>query len=551
MRTLFVLAALVVAAVLYVLSTSEVHSKPTNVEAVSSSVLDDLEESPELAVPEKAVERIEAEVESLPELEEVIFAECPPGFSRLDVRVRDGRRAVAGARVRISEEVDPVFLGEPDDEGICRTDARGRASFHVRALRTIQVTASPDGAIWARSELVTSPFETRSRTVVVEIESDLDDATFGLLALSFPTGHPIAGATIEVESRGRADLDAAGRLRTGADGRVELPWSKSARYKVRAEGHSDVVVSAPGRPHGEAKTVKLSAFARLFGHLGPEDTGAKVRLLVPTDWSSAERRRLAEAMGRSSLPSGREIASSTAAQDGTWALEGVAFGNSRKPLENLRVVVFKDGAERTLAYGLSVSPGDNLEIVDRWVGAPAVTIEVEYESGEPVGSREMLYVIDGLESPPRVVAEASLVDGKAELPRLPIRGWSYAVRDVDPRLVRIDGTFQNGGTGTAHVVVRGYDAVAGTVKGAADRYGLSVRVIGLSDGTTVSSSSIGGNGSFRCEFVPTNGDVRVEVGTYEYAVGTDAFVSSTKWNVVASAITRAGQTDLTLDAEGK
>lgn len=494
-------------------------------------------------------------------------------FGRLDIVVRSSNGStkgpVEGAIVAVDQAVSPQFLGALDAGGVARTDASGRASFHVLPTRTVAVTATPPAGGLTTEAAFTSPFEGRSRTVVLEIAVPSMGDAVEFRVVSVPSMRPLAGARIDAG----VSLFAV----TDEGGRAVLPRSAVAGVEISAPDHATAAIGVPAdHGHGTPFVVGLNRHARLFGQLELPENGpvqAAVILYRAREFGPEEK-ALVERSGVDVPRVTRSVERVDVSADGRWEIGGIEIQHGETAAggfdlwvergTNLLELQF-DG--RRLALDLDLEPGEARRVDDPWAFAFPAEVVVRYASGARVESSMSLILFeDDGSGAVQQVTSASVKGGRARFERLPHGTWYYHVIN-EGRTWSASAdlpTFVHDGAASAEIVLEGFGAIAGRVVG--DWY---ERLREPSEGRTAPTRSrqravvvlnntrilsLDSDGLFRFERVAAGELVEISVGAHVTSFGSDdvgEFVVGSEFVPFATVQARTGDLDVVLEVRAR
>ncbi len=483
-----------------------------------------------------------------------LAVEFPAGRAMLTIRVMSGAKPIAGSAVVLDPVVAPKFVGELDAEGVARTDAGGRARFHLRPSRMVAVGATLPGTDWSATGTFTTPLESQNREVVLRIsnaESALGEmeGTLQVLVRSYPSLIPLGG----VELRADVPTGRGGSLmtqrRTDAAGRLEVPWRPGLKYVVEADGHTEATVRAPKQRGDGPFTIDVMQHARVWGRFtsdpasGPAAgvvTGS-VRLVPLTD------------------PNRREPGMTTIDQEGNWAIESIEFPLREKTSWGMTLEGSLNGKWRVFVREVVVRPGDDLELKDEWKLAPPLEVLVTYGSGRTVGPGVELVLMGRSEAFAvfRAASATVVLDavGQGTFANVPTGSWPYELRASRERVPSFNGTIVHDGARLQTVVVEGFDSISGRVVDAAGvgQANWLVRLVESPANRAPRAAGTGADGTFHFDFVKADAILSVGVGVGEFEHVTQIrqtpVVAGASFAPVAETTAVPGQQDIELVVE--
>ncbi len=421
--------------------------------------------------------------------------QCPPRFSRLNLRVTDGTRPLEGAVISLDDNVDHLFDAPTDKDGAARTDAEGRVSVFARGSRIVTVHATAPGP-GATSIVrgITTPVDGRERTVEILLKSqDAVEAKEGveLLVLSVRGRVPVEGVRVEY---GEAGSQGKAYVTSGPDGRVFVPCGASRWLRLVKAGYGSSESKAPELVKGAVWTVYLTPHTHVFGRvagLGAEPKRQRkpyVQLFYLDDLNDPNP-ALREALQRT--PMFRVDVQ----EDGSWAFDSfVMFRTKDWQPQSASVFLYDGPMVRQLAIIDPVLPGDQHEVTDPWAGGAPLEIRFVTAEGEPAAPEGALTLTyeGGLKATWRAKAEHPSVNlGVAGLGR-----WGYRIDYPHVMGARenavFDGHFNHQGTEPVTIVLDG-NVLRGTVTWAMKDHprGVAVKLVPRSFGAQSDSTAAG------------------------------------------------------------
>ncbi|MEM9380232.1 MAG: hypothetical protein AAGB93_09825 [Planctomycetota bacterium] len=398
-----------------------------------------------------------------PPASETLLAETTGESARVDldgapsarrtVRVKFAHRPVVGAVVRV---FDPRAHGGDLEPLVARTDGKGRARLQVPAARelVVEVEDRSDGLV-VRREIV-APAARRSRTIVLDLGRIAGGRSLAFEVVSVPSGRPLSipVSAHTVESEGRPRI--IGRGRTDAAGRILLPWRRDgAVYAAGAPGHAAWSRTIFERPDGEPVIrAELLEHARVFGVLAPRRTAD------PQSGSIRRFVRLCEG------PHVRIVRGSTSTVDvernGGWRKGIEDFDGPDAALVDVSVLAYHGATSRVVATGLTIRPGDSVEVFD---GASGVRLEVLQRARTRwTSGLELAFVPSGAQDYRPWLTTAVPSGGEVEIDRLPEGRWDVYAGDMAAPDVRDPvATIEHDGARDHTLTLPGFVPLTGTV----------------------------------------------------------------------------------------
>lgn len=376
----------------------------------------------------------------------------PKGFSELVVRVQAGSLPVAGAIVEISDDVDAVLNGVPDDEGRSVTGDDGTVRFYVRPTRTAVIRATDDDASRTSEGTFTTPFEGRSRTVELDIGLawGLGDLRFQVVTELGRT--PLPGVTVRVDGPG---LPSAIELTTDGDGQVSTIEDVRLTYSFACPGFLPKVISGAGlgdeserpisvvlRPYSTVRgridgaydgpqPITREEFER--GNLNPRDIkpGRLVLLKLEEGGFSGRFGSITTFGGEGhSFTRGSGGRAVSVSADGTWSAR-VAIEYGKSEWREVEVeLVSPDQTRRILGVIDRLRPGDEVIIPDPWSGSKPLDLAVEDSEGKPAAAGRTIYLSQVSVEAARtdsVISSTIDSEGRVHFAQAPKGTWNYFI----------------------------------------------------------------------------------------------------------------------------
>ncbi|MEM6568279.1 MAG: hypothetical protein AAF957_07700 [Planctomycetota bacterium] len=420
--------------------------------------------------------------------------------AQLAVRVKLARRPVVGAIVRLVDGREPA-----DRPAGGSTDRAGRRRLDVPADRTVVVeVALPERDVVVRKEVATPPAGL-SKTVIFDLGRLPTPMSLTFEVVSMPAGTPLTASVAAFRERNGVQPRLLGRGRADERGRIALPWEgEGSRYEAHASGHAAWSSAIPERPEGDGVIrVELVETARLFGTLTPHRSRRQSRMLqrfVRLDGVSF--RRYDDQWNQ------KAVVEAT----GEWTLSGLQLGSATDLREAARVVTDFRGTTRIVAMGLTIRPGDDIEVADVFEGAPGFRLEVLQRANVPWTNRlNLAFVPNGTpdyEPWLNTFVEAS---GVVEIDRLPEGRWDVYAGTMESRqLLEPLATIDHDGHTDHTITLTGFVPVQGKVvqaDGTPARYAL----LSLHVGTERRRRSTGRRGTFTFPIVEEGTACTIEV----------------------------------------
>ena len=399
-------------------------------------------------------------------------------LATLSLRVKNGRNPLAGVEVKAMEASGTTRGGTVE-----RTDRRGRARINVPAHSSIELQLALPGAIELIRQGVLSPGPGEIKPVVVDASRHASGLTVTVQLVSFPTGAPIAGSKVTALEGEESSLDRALTRSTDSDGRVTLPWVPDGRYVGSAPRHGSMEIAAPETGSNEPLTLELPEDAMLFGQveLRPSASGKVPKLAIsagltdetgsmayPTNIQDEITPLLLDEVPEVRGPGWRRtrLGGGWAEVDrrGNWQIVRVRFSDLR-PLTGAKVHAFIDHRWRTLATGLTVRPGERLEVPDLSEGQPDLVLHLSLDRGYPWSRFHAVTLCDASQPDGSVFVRSYCTkDGTVRVPRLPRGTWDLFLAapkalGEGQRLARFD----HADSAPKNIVLEGWVPLRGTV----------------------------------------------------------------------------------------
>jgi hypothetical protein len=404
----------------------------------------------------------------------------PKGFSELVVRVRAASQPVVGAIVEISEDVDAVLNGVPDDEGRSVTGDDGTVRFFVRPTRTAVIRATDDEASRTSEGTFTTPFEGRNRTVELDIGLARGIGTLPFQVVTELGRTPLPGATVRVDGPG---LPAAIELTTDGDGEVSTTEGGRLTYSFACPGfvprtlsgasldeESDRPISVVLRPYSTVRgridgaydgpqPITREEFERR--NLHPMDIKPTRRVMLKMKGSSFERGfRVATMIGADGSTFTSASGSHTAfvSPDGTWSAR-VAIEDGESEWREVGVeLLLPDQTRRILGVIDRLRPGDDIVVPDPWSGGKPLDLAVQDAAGEPVAAGRRIYLsrvsVDAARTDAAISGQVD-GEGRVRFAQVPRGSWNYFIKvDGAPPSWSYSGSFEHRGSSEPVVLLQ-------------------------------------------------------------------------------------------------
>ncbi|QDV04852.1 hypothetical protein Poly30_03460 [Planctomycetes bacterium Poly30] len=284
--------------------------------------------------------------------------EDPPGFGLLRIEALRHGVDVTDISVQLRGTADSIHA--PSE--------KGHWSYFVRTGSHVLIDVTDETTGWVQTETTLAPDSGEDRTLVVELHPPQIDGEMLLRLVSSADGSPVAKAQVISVCSDPPDLKDG---ESDASGRVRVPRGPGFRYVVTAPGFTGLELPAFPPTALAFQTLELQAVAQLYGSVDPDLHGR----------GSIEVSQPVVDPGGSGVTSRRAITSAGIGTGGRWRTGDLTLPNGVEAWTGLHVDLVASGVRRSLARGLTVAPGDRIEVLDRFTSAAPGVLEFTYASG--------------------------------------------------------------------------------------------------------------------------------------------------------------------------
>ncbi|MFT5733087.1 MAG: hypothetical protein ACJA2W_001598 [Planctomycetota bacterium] len=439
-------------------------------------------------------------------LSAVARGEEPPGFGRLHVEARREGVLLSEVLVALRGTADSIQVPDLDRPW----------SYYVRAGSHVVVDVTDKASGWVQTETTVAPPAGEERTLTVQLDPPEIDGAILLRFVSLANGAPVAGAQVIAISHDPPDFQ---QQTSDASGRARVPMGPNFSYVITAPGHAALELPAfkPGSP--VFQTHEMVPFARIFGRVHASLHPSRTVDLVQREQGSDP----------SPMRRGRVLGSSSVLTGGTWEIGGLIPPSGSDRITDLGVLVVMGGTRRSIMEGLSLGPGDSVEILDRAVPQGSVTLEFVYPSGRslaldlPVLLSRTRPAMDSTdqETEAKEHLRGTLDDqGHITLPSLAPGPWTCRIHALEPIELVVSGD------AVQTIVLEGRTMISGRVvttrpessdPNALWLYRTEPHVVTLTGAASLGTPSnvlrTGQTGGFRFELVPAGSSGKLQLGT--------------------------------------
>lgn len=403
------------------------------------------------------------------------------GFSSLEIEIQRDGLPYAHAQVALRNANDSAALDLP------QLNVHG---FVVRAGSTVFIDVTDNVTDWTQSTSTIAATEEGTQTVTVHLNPPQIDGEALLLLTSGSSGDPIAGAHVVSVCTDPPDYRES---TTDVTGHVRVPRGPEFNYVITAAGFGGKELTTAHLKNEAFHRVELRPFARVFGQVHFVSSRAAAVDLVE--------------IPQSETGSPRVIATTEVKRSGHWRFDAIMVPAGSETVGRVSVRLLLGTETRTLARGLTIEPGGELEVSDQWAMSAPVTLEFVYPSGLTVASRPKVWLErtipageDGAAERKESLSASLDASGRVALSTLSPGDWLWRLKNTASGEVHVnrDPLIQ--------VTLDGFEAIKGRVL-VRDIGGAAIDTATAAQGVFVHSSSTAvpirpsADGHFQLDFV--------------------------------------------------
>ncbi|MEM6568277.1 MAG: hypothetical protein AAF957_07690 [Planctomycetota bacterium] len=396
----------------------------------------------------------------------------------------------------------------------------GLARIDVPADRAVVVEIEdPKDGLVLRQQVVTPP-EGARETLTFDFGRVQSARSLTFEVVSIPPGGRLFALADARSGRGR--LMARGR--SDEAGFITLPWQTGgSKYSFQAPGYCGWSRSFSERPPGDPVIrVEMVQHASVLGVLSP----GRAKPTRPGSVGPTIRLRRKDAPPV--LDPWFEPAEPD--QPGTWQIEITDFETANHVLHGVSVLVDHGTTSRVLATGLTIHPGDRIEVVDPFEGAPGFELVVLGKDSRRWTTRlDLSFVPSGAPDDDPWLRSVVQDDGEVDVHRLPLGTWDvYAGRWTERKVAIPLATIKHDGTAVQRLDLANYVPVFGRVDRSDGTPMKAARLV-LRTGTETRTTLAGNDGTFDLSVVKAGTSSSIEVSHPLGEVSRKQIESDPEW----------------------
>ena len=400
------------------------------------------------------------------------------GQATLSIRLKNGRQPLRGVTVAVTRE-------DGTEGDAMRTDRRGRGRLNVTADTTVRLKVKLKGVAEPIQQTVHAPGPGETKVVVIDATLHAEELSVTFQLLSFPSGAPLANAKVTGPPKQGSPRHLSFTRQTDENGFVTLPWIAEGLYTGEAPRHGSQRKGAPEEGTSKPIVMQLPADAMLFGQIALPNalSSEPLKLAVSAAIDGEKPRSTSPAMGQEPLvpirlaevPLARgedwhstQLGKGWVRVDhlGNWQITRIRF-NGAYSLKNVVVHAMIGEQWRTLAAGLTVSPGDRQEVVDLREGGVDVELQLHYDRGYGWGRSFEISLQSRAPQGHSVRIEGRCNEqGLLHVPRLPLGSWSLRLHKGSSSYGV--ATIEHSGASAMDVTLSGWVPLRGSVEEATE-----------------------------------------------------------------------------------